>query len=109
MIRLVMAAYLGALIFVPITGLTIPDSPAGSQEGRASDDGFVSVDTKDLPTISGKSLLVAAYSVILGVLLVYVASLAIRERQVGKAADKLARRLGKTEVSSNSIHSKQKE
>ncbi len=67
------------------TGVTDSAQPTG-------EDGFVAMDPTKRPTVSGKNLLIGAYSVILAVFLLYTVSLVRRERSLQKAAADLSER-----------------
>ncbi len=62
-------------------------------ESAAGEDGFVALTPDQRPKVSGKVLMVAAYTVIFVVLLFYCVSLIRRERAVRKAALELEHRL----------------
>ncbi len=59
----------------------------------AQDEGFVPVDPTKLNTVSGKNLMIAAYSVIFGLLLLYVFFLGRRDRKVKNEVNSLKKRL----------------
>ena len=65
-------------------GQTVENSP---------NDGYVAIAMDGRKTISGKSLLIASYTVIFGVLLLYVYWLWRRERSISSGIDALQRTL----------------
>ena len=56
---------------------------------------YVAVALNAEPSVDGKTLMVSAYSVILGLFLLYGVSLILRERNVERALSDLKERLGK--------------
>jgi hypothetical protein len=68
------------------------EAPASAPANDQS--GFEPVDPASLDTVSGKRLLIAAYSVILGALALYSLLLLLRSRSVSQAIDRLEQQLG---------------
>jgi hypothetical protein len=67
---------------------------AATADGAAIADGeFVAVDLAREPSVNGKTTMILAYGIIIGILLVYSMLLLKRERSVGKAIAGLERRL----------------
>jgi hypothetical protein len=61
----------------------------------AGDDGFVALTDADRPTINGKTLLITAYSIILGGLALYSFSLLVRQQRLNNSAHELSRTIDK--------------
>lgn len=59
--------------------------------GHNEDEGFVSISTESLPSVSGERLMKTAYGVIFSVFLLYALSLFVRERRIGRRLEKLDR------------------
>ena len=70
------------------------------QTAQPDSSGFVPVDPTQLEKVSGKSLMVAAYAVILGILLFYTITLLGRERVVRKRTFAVEQRLKMPDESS---------
>ena len=96
MVRNIIAlAFLGALV---LSGLRAHAQSqvetSGAESAQPTDeDGFAQLDPATRPTVSGKNLLISAYSIILTIFLLYTISLVRRQRDTQKAASDLAERL----------------
>lgn len=76
----------------------LPGAAIASEEAAVADDapaapGFVEFDPAARETISGKTLMIAAYAVILGVLLLYTVLLAVRSALATRAIRRLQSRI----------------
>lgn len=78
-------------VFLSETAAANAAPPTGN--GVAVDEGFVPVSLENRENISGKMLVVTAYSVIFGVLILYVFSIVRREKQVENTAKNLKKSL----------------
>jgi hypothetical protein len=87
-----------AVILVSLTPADIRAEESPSAAVAPDSGGFVPVDRTQLQTVSGKSLTIAAYAVILGLLLIYAISLLRRERAVERRARATRQRLGIRDV-----------
>ena len=58
------------------------------------DDGFEPVDPASLETVDGKTLMIAAYAIIVGAIMLYCLVLLLREQALRRRIARLARQLG---------------
>lgn len=82
---------IGLFLFVTSRAVPVIAAAAGDPQGDA--DEYVSVSLDHADTVSGKTLMIAAYFIIFWLLLLYVWSLYRRQGQVEKAAAELEARL----------------
>lgn len=85
------AALLSAIFAV---GLALADDGAtGNPPSTVSDDGFEPVDPASLDQVSGLGLMISAYAVILGAIVLYSLLLFLRERAALREIRRLERQL----------------
>lgn len=75
------------------TVVTVHAEPPSQGAQSASDDDFVSVDLSKEPTISGKAHAIAAFAMVIGILIIYSYSLLHREKKVRKELEQIKKKL----------------
>ena len=82
-------------VFLSETAAANAAPPTGKRV--SADEGFVPVSLENRENISGKTLVVIAYSVIFGLLILYIFSIVRREKHVENAVKHLKKRLKNSE------------
>jgi hypothetical protein len=88
------ALLLGAAALADEISAQQPDALATDAE-KAADDRFEPVDPESLETVSGASLMIAAYAIIVGAIMLYCLVLMLRERGVHRSIRKLEQQLNR--------------
>jgi len=71
------------------------DTAGGAAVEQPADDGFQPVDPASLEAVSGASLMIAAYTVIVGAITLYCLLLLLRERSTTRAIRRLEQQLNR--------------
>lgn len=90
---LLLSATLAAQVALAGESTQQPEASTASGAQSAAEDGFEPVDPATLEQVSGLPLMISAYAVILGALVLYALLLLVRERAVLRAIEHLERQL----------------
>ena len=83
------------IVFAVLFPVAVCAESDRSDSRLADEAGYIAVDLSEASSVNGKTLMIAAYGIILGVLVLYGFSLVLRERAVAQRAESLKKQLEK--------------